>query len=102
MIKNVNHHDSMFLHACTIPGRGGAVILLFIQAIPFMWQRRSKQTAKQQQTCAVSGKNMVVKDMKEHNKMKERWEREIKHFAWSYLSIVFILLFLGHLLTVLI
>lgn len=57
-----------------VPSLGvvGALILLFIQAIPFMWQRRSKQTAKQQQTCAVSGKNMVVKDMKEHNKMKER------------------------------
>lgn len=61
-----------------------------------------KQTAKQRQTFSVLSKNKVVKDMKEHNKMKERQEMEINHFAWSYLTAVFILLFLGHVLAVLI
>lgn len=55
-----------------------------------------KQTGKQQQTFAVLSKNMVVKDMKEHNKMKERWKMERNHFVWSYLIVVLILLFFGH------
>lgn len=60
-----------------------------------------KQTAKQQ-TFAALTTNMVAKDIMEHNKMKERWEMEINHFAWSYLRIIFFLLFLGHILALLI
>lgn len=47
-----------------------------------------KQTAKQQQTFAVLSANMVAKDIMERNKMKERWEIQINHFAWFYLRIV--------------